>query len=226
MRLGNLIMWNIKFQIKYGFYLLYAILTFLYLMVLFAIPELWRKNAVALLIFSDPAAMGLFFMGAIVLLEKSQKVLCAFAVSPIRAMEYIIAKVVSLCAIALIVAAILAIALKVENVAYILFGTALLGAVFTLLGIIIATKITSLNQFILWTVPIELIGFTPAILHLFGIAPDVLRFYPTNICMDMIAGNGTTVIGLLTVIGLIAMLFVAARKCVLKMWKSTGGVTL
>lgn len=226
MRLVRLALWDIKFQVKYGFYLLYGILTALYLAALFAMPEAWRKNAVALLIFSDPAAMGLFFMGAIVLLEKSQRVPCAFAVSPVKAIEYIFAKVVSLCAIALVVAAILAIAAKVGNLPYTLLGTALSGVVFTLLGIIIATKITSLNQFILWTVPIEVIGFIPPILHLFGLSPAVLRFYPTSICMNMIAGSRTTVLELLIVFVLIAVLLVTAHKCVLKMWKSAGGVKL
>lgn len=226
MRLGSLTLWDVKFQIKYGFYLLYGILTALYLGVLFAMPDAWRESAAALLIFSDPAAMGLFFMGAIVLLEKSQRVPCAFAVSPLKTMEYILAKVLSLCAIALVVAAILAIAAKVENLPAALLGTALSGVIFTLLGIIVATKIASLNQFVLWTVPIEIVGFIPAILHLFGLGPALLRFYPTSICMDMIAGNPITVVGLLIVIALITVLLVIAHRCVLKMWKSAGGVTL
>ena len=54
---------------------------------------------------------------------------------------------------------------------------------------IIATKITSLNQFILATVPVEIIAFLPAILHLFDITPDYLRFYSGNVCMDLIAGR-------------------------------------
>lgn len=226
MRLGRLTLWDIKFQVKYGFYLLYGILTALYLVALFTMPEAWREKTAALLIFSDPAAMGLFFMGAIVLLEKSQRMPCAFAVSPVKAIEYIAAKVISLCAIALVVAAILAPAAKVESLSYTLLGTALSGVMFTLVGIIISTKITSLNQFVLCTVPIEIIGFIPAILHLFGIAPDIFHFYPTSICMDMIAGSSPTIPGLLIVLGLIAMLLAAAHQCILKMWKSAGGVKL
>lgn len=224
MRLRHLTLWDIKFQVKYGFYLLYGILTALYLVVLFAMPERWRNHAAALLIFSDPAAMGLFFMGAVVLLEKSQGVPCAFAVSPVKAMEYIIAKVVSFGAIALVAASILAIAAKVEHLGCMLVGTALSEVIFTLSGIIIATKITSLNQFVLWTIPIEIIGFIPAILHLFGTGPDVLRFYPASVCMDMIAGRRTSVLGLLIVIALIAVLLVIAHKSVIRMWKGAGCV--
>lgn len=226
MRLKSLILWDMKFQVKYGFYLLYGILTLLYLLVLSAIPETWRENIAAILIFSDPAAMGLFFMGAIVLLEKSQKIPCAFAVSPVNAGEYIAGKVISLCVIALVVAAVLALAAGAGCLPYTLFGTAVSGVIFTLLGMIIATKITSLNQFILWTVPIEIVGFVPAILHLFNITPAVLRYYPINTCMDMVAGRKVTALQLFFTALLLAGLLIHARKCVLKMWQSAGGIKL
>ncbi len=70
MRLRSLFLLDMRFQAKYGFYFLYAVLTIIYVIVLLAVPESWRENIAAILIFSDPASMGLFFMGAIVLLEK------------------------------------------------------------------------------------------------------------------------------------------------------------
>ena len=109
MRLKSLLFGDMRFQVKYGFYFLYAVLTAIYTIAIFAIPESWKEKTAAILIFSDPASMGLFFMGAIILFEKSQHTPCAFAVSPVRPMEYIIAKVVSLSAVSLVVAAILAI---------------------------------------------------------------------------------------------------------------------
>ena len=226
MRLGNLFLWDIRFQAKYGFYFLYAVLTVIYTIVLFAVPGSWKENTAAILIFSDPASMGLFFMGAIVLLEKSQHTPCAFAVSPVRPMEYIIAKVCSLSAISLVVAAILALAASVNNLHIVLFGTAISSAIFTLFGIVIATKIISLNQFVLWTVPIEIVCFVPAILHLFKITPAWLRYYPINVCMDMVSGCAPSGIGILAVIAWTAILLVLSKYCVLKMWSSMGGVKL
>ena len=226
MRLGNLFLWDIRFQAKYGFYFLYAVLTVIYTIALFAVPESWKENTAAILIFSDPASTGLFFMGAIVLLEKSQHTPCAFAVSPVRPMEYIIAKVGSLSAISLVVAAILALAASVNNLHIVLLGTVISSAIFTLFGMIIATKIISLNQFILWTVPIELVCFVPAILHLFKITPAWLRYYPINVCMEMISGCAPSRIGIVVVIALMAILLVLSKYCVLKMWSSMGGVKL
>lgn len=226
MRLGSLLLGDIRFQTKYGFYFLYAVLTVIYAVALFAIPESWKDKTVAILIFSDPASMGLFFMGAIVLLEKSQHTTCAFAVSPVRPMEYIIAKVSSLSAISLVVAAILALAAGVSNLHIVLLGTVISSAIFTFLGIIIATKIISLNQFILWTVPIEIVCFVPAILHLFKITPAWLRYYPINVCMEMVSGHAPSAIGIFILMAWMAILLVFSKYRVLQMWSSTGGVKL
>ncbi len=226
MRLRSLFLLDMRFQAKYGFYFLYAILTVIYTIILFALPENWREKAAALLIFSDPASMGLFFMGAIVLLEKSQHTPCAFAVSPVRPMEYVIAKISSLSAISLAVAAILALAASVNKLHIVLFGTLISSVIFTLLAIMIATKIISLNQFILWTVPIEIVCFVPAILHLFKITPAWFRYYPINVCMEMVSGHTPSVIGIFIVIVLIVILLVSSKNCVLKMWSSMGGVKL
>ena len=89
-------------------------------------------------------------------------------------------------------------------------------AVFTLLGIIIATRIGSLNQFVLWTVPVELVCFVPAILHLFRAA----------VCMDMVSGHAPSPTGVMTVMALTAVLFAAAKHCVLNMWAQMGGAKL
>lgn len=223
MRTGSLLLWDIRFQAKYGFYFLYAVLTVIYVTVLLAVPENWEEKTAAILIFSDPASMGLFFMGAIVLWEKSQHTPCAFAVSPVRPTEYMIAKVGSLSAISLVVAAILALAARVNNLHIVLLGTAVSSAIFTLSGIIIATKIISLNQFILWTVPVELVCFVPALLHLFKITPAWFRYYPINVCMEMVSGCTPSATGMLIVIALLAILFVFSKYSVLEMWSSTGG---
>lgn len=226
MRLRSLVLWDIRLQAKYGFYFLYAVLTAIYTLILLAVPESWKEKTTAILIFSDPASMGLFFMGAIVLLEKSQRTPCAFAVSPVRPTEYIIAKVSSLSVISLVVAALLAFAAGVNHLHIVLLGTVISSAVFTLLAIIFATKIVSLNQFILWTVPIEIICFVPAILHVFGITPSWFRYYPFNICMEMISGHAPSAAGISIILAWMAVLFVPAKNSVLKMWGSMGGVKL
>lgn len=225
MRMKNLIKWDICFQIKYGFYFIYVVLTIFYIFLLCALPRSWRMNAMTIMIFSDPAAMGLFFMGAIVLLEKSQKIIQLLAVSPVMVWEYILSKVVSLAIVSEIVAFVLAIAAKTEDLLSILIGTALTSVVFTLLGLIAATKINSLNQFVLITVPIELVCFVPALLFLFGYSPNAFKWYPVNLCLSLIANKTENMILTLSIIVItISILFVVAYYSTSKMFKGVGGV--
>ena len=226
MRFMSLLKWDMRFQARYGFYLLYGFLTVLYVVLLVSFPPSWKENVAAVLIFSDPAAMGLFFMGAVVLFEKNQRVTSFFAVSPLRAWEYVASKVLSLSLIALLVAAVLAVLANCRALCFVLFGTFLSSVLFTLVGMIIATKTTSLNQFILATVPVELLAFVPVILHLAGITPDFLRIYPANACMDLIAGRAFSVTGLFLTAALIVILLFAAQWCVRNMWTDEGGVKL
>ncbi len=100
------------------------------------------------------------------------------------------------------------------------------GRCYELFGIIVATKIASLNQFILWTVPIEAVCFVPAILHLFKITPAWCGYYPVNVCRDMVSGHSSSTIGFLGVVATMVILFILSRFCVLKMWDSMGGVKL
>ena len=226
MRLKNLFFWDMRFQGRYGFYFLYGFLTVLYMILLLSLPETWKTTAASILIFSDPAAMGLFFMGAIVLLEKSQRVTSFFAISPLRAFEYVLSKVLSLSLIGLLVAAVLAVTAGCNALFQVLIGTVLSSILFSLLGLIIATKIRSLNQFLIATVPVEMITFVPAILHLTGITPAFCGIYPVNVCMDLVAGRAFSELGLILTAALIVLLFWAADRCVLKMWQEQGGVKL
>ena len=96
MRLIKLVQGDIRFQFRYGFYFLYLIFCLLYISLAYVMPLTWRQTAVIVMVFTDPAAIGLFFMGAIVLYEKSERVLDSLAVSPIKVTEYVIAKLLSI----------------------------------------------------------------------------------------------------------------------------------
>jgi hypothetical protein len=115
MRMKNLIKGDIGFQFKYGFYFVYAVFTLFYILLLLVIPTNIRKEVGTLLIYTDPAAMGLFFMGAIVLLEKSLRVLNSIAVSPVKVVEYIWSKAISLGIIATAVAVLISAVCGVGN---------------------------------------------------------------------------------------------------------------
>lgn len=164
MRLLHVTLGDIRFQWKHGFYLLYAVFTAMYVFTALAFPPALRSNAAAVLIFTDPAAIGLFFMGALVLLEHSQNVLHALAVSPVRPAEYMAAKIASLTLIGTAVGALIAVFSGVGALLVRIAGTALCAAFFSALGLWAALKCTTLNQFLLIGVPIELVFTLPAVI--------------------------------------------------------------
>ena len=227
MRLGRLICSDIHFQWKYGFYFIYFILTVLYVCGIASLPGHWKTDIASIMIYSDPAAMGLFFMGAIVLLEKSQKVLNAIVVSPVKMSEYILSKTVALIAISTVIAMILGLVSGSNQLLSIAVGTALTSAIFTMLGIIAATKISNLNQFLIVIMPIEIVCFVPPIVGLFVKLPDIFRFFPFTACMNLITGKSILLsFDMVLVIATLIILYIVARHTVKHMWRSLGGVKL
>lgn len=227
MRLGRLIRGDIHFQWKYGFYFIYFILTLLYVCVIASLSEYWKKDIAAIMIFSDPAAMGLFFMGAIVLLEKNQKVLNAMVVSPVKVSEYILSKTIALIAISTIIALILGLVSGSNHLLGIAGGTALTSAIFTMLGIIAATRISNLNQFLIVIMPIEIICFVPPIVGLFVKLPDIFSFFPFIACMNLITGKSSLLsFDVILVFATLIILYMVAQHTVQHMWRTLGGVKL
>lgn len=220
---------DIRFQWKYGFYSIYIVLVLLYSGVLALLPASIRPIACDLMVYSDPAAMGMFFMGAIVLLEKSQRVLNTIAVSPVTAAEYILGKMCSIGAISLLVGLILLLPVRTNHL--LLSGIGILAAsfCFTLCGIIVGTKVSSLTGYIVGTLPFELLGFVPPVADRLGLCGDnvLLLLHPGCAQMELISGNPShTCISLFSCLIWILLLFVIARRCVVKMLQSVGGVKL
>lgn len=189
MRIWRLTAGDIRFQWKYGFYILYAIFTAGYLLTLSAVPEGVRRIVATVMIYTDPAAMGLFFMGAIILLEKSQRVNSALAVSPTQDWEYMLSKLLSLALIGLLVGGILAVAGGIVNLPLCLLATALSSFLCSACGLIAAERSRSLNQFVLLAVPFELVLCLPPALLLFGYNDPWLMLHPGVAAVWLIYGN-------------------------------------
>ena len=53
MKLRRLVRGDIHFQWKYGFYFIYFVLTVIYVFGITALPDNWKHNAAAIMIYSD-----------------------------------------------------------------------------------------------------------------------------------------------------------------------------
>ena len=99
-RTRQLFFYDVLFQFRHGFYLVYLLVSVIYIIILFSIPESHRLMVTNALVFSDTSILGLTFVGAILLLEKQHGTLPSLFVTPLRLHEYLAAKMLSLTLIA------------------------------------------------------------------------------------------------------------------------------
>lgn len=227
MKLWAMIRGDIRFQFKYGFYFLYTFFTIFYIGLLSAFPEGWREKGAILMIFSDPAAMGLYFMGAIVLFEKSERVVDSIAVSPVRTYEYMLSKLFSIGMISVIVALIIGFfsgAVKI-TMNYIM-GIFLCSCLFSAVGLVIATRSISLNSFIIATIPAQLIINIPAVAWLFGWRPFWMLIHPGASMMELVENKIQGLLPLMILTCWTVLAAAMADQAVKGMFEKIGGIKL
>ncbi len=163
MRIVNALKADVRFQLKQGFYLVYIILTLTYMVVLGKLPQEWKSAIIPLVLFSDPSMVGFFFIGALVMLEKVQGVIQYVVVTPLRSLEYLLAKVLSLTILA--IAATIMITLVTYGYALnwflLILAVILTSSFFVFYGFIVAVRCTTLNQYFIRMIPYLLLIVLP-----------------------------------------------------------------
>lgn len=184
-RIRSAVASDVLFQYKQGFYFIYLLISFVYLLILSQLPREIAVIALPIIVFSDPSVLGLFFIGGILLLEKEQGVIQSLSVTPLKAQEYLISKLISLSLISIMAALLITFLSDAGDVNYILLvaGVILTSTFFTLIGIIIAAKSRHINAFFVKMVPWMIVLMLPiALLVLFpnewftGVFPSIASF--------------------------------------------------
>lgn len=187
---------DILFQFRSGFHAIYIGLCILYIGIINNIPKAWEMIVVPLMIFSDPAVLGFFFIGGLVMLEKSQGIMDLIVVTPIKARDYLLSKVISLNLIALLASLAIVIFTKQSyNMVLLVLAILMTSSFFTTFGFYIALTSRSMNHYfgrvipgmMLIIIPVfSLVGFPYS--KLFYICPSVAAtkliidaFFGTNI---------------------------------------------
>lgn len=227
MRRRSIWLQDLFFLNRYGFLLVYGIFTIVYICILQVIPTNYQELVMRILIFTDPAAMGLFFMGAIVLLEKSQRVQSALTVSPLSVSNYILGKIIAFLITGEIVAVLIAISTGTYEIGGILVGVAFGSVLFSLAGLILAIYARSLNHFMLISVIAELLITLPGVLKLFGVNHFLLTINPGAMVVDLMSGIGMRQLlyGMVLVCEII-ILFCICKELTKRSFRRLGGARL
>ena len=147
MRLLYTIKNDMRYQAKYGFYFIYTILTIVYILILRPITDLTIKGwAGSLIVLSDPAVLGYFFIGGIWLLEKDEDLHNYIRITPLKTTEYVLSKIISLGAVSTLSATFIGvISLPLQHPFLLAAIVFLSSCFFTLIGLIFATRSFTFN---------------------------------------------------------------------------------
>ena len=173
---------DIRYQIKYGFYFIYTFVSLIYFILLHFIPLEYKTVVATFILVSDPAALGFVFIGGIWLLEKSEGIHLFLNTSPLKAIEYVSAKAMSLAIISTLSALLISLfGLPLTIIFWQLaLGIFICSLFFTLFGLFIATFARSVNHYMLIVIIPSLLFALPLILVFLGYDFFILELFPTT----------------------------------------------
>ncbi len=164
---------DFRLQWRYRIIAAYMVVIALYATIIITANEILPEWAIAIAIYSDPAVLGFFFLGGLMMLEKGENVRTALAVSAISPAQYLAAKSISLTIIALGAVVVLALCARLPLTAFplLLFATTTTSIMFICIGAVVALKFNTINGYLIGSVPIVTPLIAPAALNLIDPLP-------------------------------------------------------
>lgn len=185
-----MVRWDVRLQIGYGFYAIYAAVTVLYVVALRSVPDQLSPTLLSFVLVSDPAVLGFYFIAALVLVEKREGVLDALVVSPIGVDGYLLSKVASLTLLA-VGASALVILFGHDGAfdpAMLITGIVLTSAFFVLLGFVAVARFDSINRYFLSAAVYGTVLYAPLLGH-FGVLESPLFYlFPVQPSLVLVHG--------------------------------------
>jgi fluoroquinolone transport system permease protein len=185
-RLATLIKWDFRLQFKYN--LIYAAAytaAFLFLILHFLVPHSHLKLFLPFILFTDPAIIGFYFLGALIFFERSERTLQGLMVTPVRLTEYFLSKIITLTVIALSISYIVVITtygLDIDHCALIL-AIGLTSVFYVLIGFIFVVRVRSFNVYLMSSMFFFLLLISPLFYH-FGLwRSPFFYLLPTQACL-------------------------------------------
>lgn len=173
----EMLRWDVRLQVRYGIYPVYAVLTLLFVVGLRLVEPGVRTDATVLLIAVDPSALGFYFVAVLVLYEKGECVLDALVVSPLGGTGYLLSKTLSLSLLATGTSVVVAVASHGVSLRtpILVVGVLLSSSLFVLIGFVAVARFHSINGYFLSAAIWGAVLFSP-ILGYLGLF-DTALFY-------------------------------------------------
>lgn len=189
--LRTMLAWDVRLQIRYGFYAVYAILTAVFVLGLQMLGPEIRTSAAVLLIVTDPTLLGFYFIAAMVLFEKREGVLDALVVSPLGKRGYLVSKVLTLSLLAVLAATLVAVVGhgSTSRLPVLIVGVALSASMFVLIGFVAVARFDSINEYFLSAVGWGTILFLPLFGYVGIIETRLFYLLPAQPTLVLVTGG-------------------------------------
>lgn len=182
---------DVKFQFRHGFYLVYGIVTAIYIVILKALSPNISNVVSPIIVFVDPSFIGFFFIGAILFFESEQRVKEAILVTPVSNLEYILSKAFSLTLLTDLVVIIIVVFTHgfFINWFYLLLGATLTSILFIFVGIILADYFKTITNYLV-VGGLIMSPFSAPIIEYLGLQSSLLYYLlPTTGSLRLISGG-------------------------------------
>ncbi len=206
MRICQLIKMDIAFQFRHGFYYAYLFVTVLFSLIIIFLPLPFKQLTALFFILTDTSVLGFFFIGGVLLLEKSQGLLNNTAVTPLRLTEYIFSKIISFLLLSLVSSLIIqSSTLQVPgNIVLFFFTIIFSGLLYTLFGLVLGSLAKSINQYFALSLCFVVLLIPSATYFLQWTPHEIFTLFPlTAIFLLIKSGIYATPISLWSISGLL-----------------------
>lgn len=223
-RLSATVMHDAMLQFRNGFYGVSVFFVLLWLGLFSLIPDSVELNAALIIpafLLMNLLITTFYFVGALVLLEKSEGTLTGLITTPLRSSEYLWSRLLTL----MVLGVVESLLIVVPNFGVqfhwlpLLAGAALLGGIYTLLGFVAIVRYDSINEYlipsmgfvILLMLPLTaLLGMLPA--WLFAVHPLMPALVLMQTAFDTAPGGGQIVYAVAGSILWFALCFLWAQR--------------
>jgi len=182
-QLKTMLKWDVILQSRYKIIHLSILSVIIYYMSLVAVPSMNTMEFKTLYLFMDPTLIGIMFVGALVLFEKTENTLQALTVTPMVTRTYFFSKIISLTSLS-IVSGFLFIFLAHGfdfQYFYMIVGLVLTSIFLILVGFLLVARCASINEFLGMMMIAFLLLFVPPLLDISGIYENIVFYlWPTQ----------------------------------------------
>jgi fluoroquinolone transport system permease protein len=211
-RLATLTMHEARMQKRYGIYYAYGFVLIFYLAILAWAGPWLPEWAVAVVIFTDPSALGFFFLGGLMMLERGENTRTALAVTPVTAGAYLFAKTMTLTLLAMAAVTVIWLFLhRQANWPLLMAAVALTSVQYVGIGVPIALRFRTVTGYLIGSAGFLTPVIAPGFLALLDPTPWWLLFIPAVSQLKlMLVAVGDPEVGVAAIAGMLGVAAVAA----------------